>query len=127
MKFLVDSAVSPLLAAYLRKSEHDAVHTIECGLISAGDDAILHHATLEARVVITSDTDFGELLAKSGASVPSIILFRRTSGKPSDEYALLVSVLKNLEVCEALEIGSIVVVDPRRVRIRKLPIGNLDE
>ena len=78
-------------------------------------------------VVITSDTDFGEMLALSGASQPSVILFRRTSGKPAHEFALLDVVLNNSEVHEALMRGCIIVVDPRRVRIRKLPIGSSDE
>jgi predicted nuclease of predicted toxin-antitoxin system len=102
LKFLVDSAVSPEVAEGLR-------------------------AEAENRIVVTSDTDFGELLAESGASRPSIILFRRGSGKPSEENALLARALSKPEVCENLQRGGIVVVDPRRVRIRKLPLGSTDE
>jgi len=127
LKFLVDSAVSPLLAVELRRVGHDAVHTIDYGLVSAADEIVLQRATMEGRVVVTSDTDFGELLAQSGASHPSVILFRRSSGKPSTEFALLGVALNNPDVREALTHGGIVVVDPRRVRIRKLPIGSLDE
>lgn len=127
MKFIVDSAVSPLLASELRRAGHDAVHTVECGLVSSADDIVLLRAMTEGRTVITSDTDFGELLAQSGASQPSVILFRRSSGKPSVEFALLALALKNSEVREAVLQGAVVVVDPRRVRIRKLPIGSQDE
>jgi predicted nuclease of predicted toxin-antitoxin system len=123
----VDSAISPSLAAELRRIGHDAVHTVEYGLVSSTDEIILQRAIMEVRVVITSDTDFGEMLALSGASQPSVILFRRTSGKPADEFALLDVVLNNSEVRDALIRGSIIVVDPRRVRIRKLPIGSSDE
>ncbi len=119
--------MSPLLAVELRRVGHDAVHTIDYGLVSAADEIVLQRATMEGRVVVTSDTDFGELLAQSGASQPSVILFRRSSGKPSTEFALLGVALNNPDVREALTHGGIVVVDPRRVRIRKLPIGSLDE
>ena len=59
--------------------------------------------------------------------VPSIILFRRTSGKPPEENLLIARALGKPEVCEVLDAGGIIVVDPRRVRIRKLPIGSSDE
>jgi len=127
LKFLVDSAVSPLLAANLRGVGHDAIHTLEYSIVSSADKIVLARAASESRIVVTSDTDFGELLAQSGASQPSVILFRRSSGKPSDEFALLLLALNNSEVREALTEGSIIVVDPHRVRIRKLPIGSQDE
>lgn len=127
MKFLVDSAVSPDVAAGLRRDGHDAIHTADYGLASATDESILERAAGEGRIVVTSDTDFGELLAQSTATQPSIILFRRTSGKPSEENMLLAKALGKPEVRETLEAGGIVVVDPRRVRIRKLPIGSSDE
>lgn len=123
----MDSAVSPLLAVELRSIGHDAVHTGECGLVSSADEIVLLHAIKEGRIVVTSDTDFGELLAQSGASRPSVILFRRSSGKPSVEFALLTLALENPEVHEAVLKGAVVVVDPRRIRIRKLPIGSQEE
>jgi predicted nuclease of predicted toxin-antitoxin system len=88
---------------------------------------ILKRAAAEDRILVTSDTDFGELLAESGASKPSIILFRRTSGKPAEENALLVRALGKTEVRDSLELGGIIIVDPSRVRIRKLPLGTPDE
>lgn len=127
MKFLVDSAVSPEVAEGLRQRGHDAIHTVDCGLASANDERILERAAIEGRIVVTGDTDFGELLSQSAATQPSIILFRRTSGKPSEENLLLAKALGKPEVREVLEAGGIIVVDPRRVRIRKLPIGSADE
>jgi predicted nuclease of predicted toxin-antitoxin system len=127
LKFLVDSAVSPLLAAELRRIGHDAVHTVERGLVSSADEIVLLNAFQEGRIVVTSDTDFGELLAQSGASRPSVILFRRSSGKPAAEFELLAIALKNSEVLEALLLGAVIVLDPRRVRIRRLPVGRQDE
>lgn len=95
--------------------------------MAANDEAILERAVGEGRIVVTSDTDFGELLAQSAATQPSIILFRRASAKPLEENLLLAKALGKPEVREVLEAGGIIVVDPRRVRIRKLPIGNPEE
>ncbi len=127
MKFLVDSPVSPEVAAGLRDLDHDAVHVSDYGIGTATYGTIWRRAEAESRILVTSDTDFGELLAESGASKPSIILLRRSSGKPSDEGPLLARALSKPEVCESLQRGGIVVVDPRRVRIRKLPLGTSDE
>jgi predicted nuclease of predicted toxin-antitoxin system len=127
LKFLVGSAVSPEVAEGLRRGGHDAIHTVDCGLASASDEAILERAASEGRIVVTGDTDFGDLLARSAAGQPSIILFRRTSGKPLEENLLIARALGKPEVCEVLDAGGIIVVDPRRVRIRKLPIGSSDE
>jgi predicted nuclease of predicted toxin-antitoxin system len=127
LKFLVDSAVSPEVATGLRGLGHDAVHVSDYGLATSTDETILKRAEVEGRILVTSDTDFGDLLAESGASRPSIVLFRRSSGKPSDEKPLLARALSKPEVCDSLERGGIVVVDPRRVRIRKLPLGSTDE
>jgi predicted nuclease of predicted toxin-antitoxin system len=119
--------VSPEIAAELRRIGHDAVHVSDYGLGTSSDEVVLMRAGAESRMVVTSDTDFGELMAESGALHPSIILFRRSSGKPSDENALLARALNKPEVREALERGAIIVIDPRRIRIRKLPIGTTDE
>lgn len=123
----MDSAFSPEVAAGLRRMKHDAVHAVEYELASSTDETILMRAAVESRIVVTSETDFGELLAQNAAKQPSVILFRRTSGKPSEENLLLAQALAKPEVREALEAGGIIVVDPRRVRIRKLPIGSPDE
>lgn len=107
MKFLVDSAVSPEVAAGLRDLGHDAVHVSDYGLGTSTDEAILARAQAEGRIVVTSDTDFGELLADSGASEPSVVLFRRSSGKSSDGNSLLARALSKPEVRESLLGGAL--------------------
>lgn len=121
MKFLIDNALSHLLAFHLRNSGHDAVHVRDYRLHAAEDEVVLARADAEGRILVTTDTDFGDLLAESGSNGPSMILFRRTSGEPDMQFELLRRILEG--VADSLNDGCIVVVEPGKVRIRTLPIG----
>lgn len=90
-------------------------------LQAASDQTVLQYARDQHRVLVSADTDFGTLLARSGADKPSIILIRRSSARRAREVALLL--LANLDaVSDDLDVGAVVVVTDTDLRIRTLPI-----
>ena len=93
---------------------------------SATDTAVIDTARADDRVLISADTDFGTLLARSHATTPPFLLLRRASGRRAVE--LVEIILSNFNVVDAdLEAGAIVVLGETTLRIRKLPIGTPHE
>ena len=122
MRFLLDENLSPKLVDLLGRDGHDVVHVRDIGLVSASDEVVIAAASADDRILISADTDFGTLLARSHANRPSFVLIRRASGRRAIDQAALI--IDNLVAVTAdLEAGAIVVLGESTVRIRRLPIG----
>ncbi len=123
MKFLVDNALSPQVAALLQAAGHDAVHVRAKMLHNADDKLVFEAARNESRVLVSADTDFGALLTLGHLSTPSVILLRHGSPRRPDQQAALL--LANLDaLVEDLQLGAIVVFRRNKIRIRKLTLGD---
>lgn len=120
MRFLLDECISARLAPLVADAGHDVVHVSDRGLTGHVDEEVLAAARQEDRVLVSADTDFGELLARGGLSLPSLVLFRQGNRSPEHQATILLSNLD--EVAEDLDAGAIVVFTNDNIRIRKLPI-----
>ena len=97
MRFLVDANLSPKIAVALSKAGLESVHVSDAGLLTAPDRTILEYAAANDLVIVSADSDFGELLA---ANPPA--------------------------VADDLEAGAVVTIARGRMRVRPLPIVPAD-
>jgi predicted nuclease of predicted toxin-antitoxin system len=110
VRLLIDANLSPKVAAALRKAGLESVHVGDVGLLTAPDPSILEYAAANALVIVSADSDFGELLAAArGATRPSVVLLRSADRLTSDQQAALLAA--NLPVvANDLEAGAIVTI-----------------
>jgi len=121
LKFLLNMNLPRLLGRLLEAAGHTWRHVADVGLYKAADQEILAVAKASQEVVITHDLDYGQLLAFSGDTWPSVIIVRQRNIHPR---ALFETITRNWEgLRPALEAGAVVIIEEGALRIRSLPIG----
>ena len=120
VRFLADMGIAASVVEQLRRAGYDAVHVRDRMAITSDDGEILDLATREARVVLTMDHDFGNLVVARHVAAPPIVFFRVNDERPAAIWRRLEVILQT--VAEELAKGCIVVVEDTRLRVRTLPI-----
>jgi predicted nuclease of predicted toxin-antitoxin system len=119
MRFLIDRCAGRLLADWLRKQGHDVVESRELGP-DPGDRALLDWAAKEIRILVTIDTDFGELIYLENLSHAGLV---RLPDVPTRERQLIMQDLLTRYETELQE-AAIITVRGGRIRISKGPQQN---
>jgi predicted nuclease of predicted toxin-antitoxin system len=113
LRFLVDENLPADIARQLTQREHDVVYVPHSNLRSSPDDALWRLAAEEGRIIITKDL---RLPLTERPAPAGIVLLRVPPQWGRGEIAGLFS-----DVLDRIEIegtGKIVVVTPRRIRVR---------
>jgi len=120
MKFLLDMPLSPKTVFFLRDLGYEAIRVNELGMAKSKDKEIIGYASEREMVILSADLDFGNILAYTQSNKPSVIIFRLLDPSPEHVNSLLSSNLPNIK--DDLIIGSIVIIEDFKIRVRKLPI-----
>ena len=114
MKFLIDRCAGKVIADWLRAAGHDVLEARERGA-HPGDRVLLEWATAESRVLITIDTDFGQLVFLDKAAHCGLV---RLPDVPAKQRVLIMEDLLT-RFSQELEERAIITVRGGRVRISR--------
>lgn len=115
MKFLADENIEREFVEVLREAEFNVVSVRE-SYIGIADDEILKIAADEKAVIITYDTDFGELVFRFGLKSHGVILLRLSGLSLAEKTCKTIFAVREHEA--ELE-NAFTVISENSVRIRK--------
>jgi predicted nuclease of predicted toxin-antitoxin system len=116
MKFLLDVNASGILSTLLLELSHDiaCVNSVDAKM---SDDEILDWAVSEERIIITTDSDFEQMIWLQNRIHCGVL---RLENLPRlDRVALIQEVLTNYPV--DLASGAVVIATQQKIRIRRKP------
>ena len=116
MRFLIDRCAGRRLADWLRDAGHDIVEARLLGP-DPGDAALLELATADNRILVTIDTDFGELIYLHDILHAGLIRLPDVSAE--QRIALMSELIERNR--QALEARAIITIRGGRIRISQHP------
>lgn len=116
MRFLLDENVERSIAIALQQEGYDiACVGDECP--GAPDHAVLNLACREKRILVTNDTDFGEMVVRQGILSSGVVLMRFSS----EEISRKIATLKHLLAHHREKLHKhFVVINEKQIKIRPL-------
>ncbi|MCX5977544.1 MAG: DUF5615 family PIN-like protein [Coprothermobacterota bacterium] len=118
MKFLIDESSGRAIVDFLRQAGHDVVSVAEESL-GLPDLAVISFAENSGRILVTNDKDFGDLIIRSKARLPGLILLRLQDESRENRIRVISAMLS--QVGDTL-IGHLVVASDWHIRVRPLEI-----
>jgi len=125
VKLLVDMNLSPRWVAVLESAGFEASHWSSLGAVNALDTEIMAFAKTYDYVILTHDLDFSAILAASRGGKPSVLQIRAGDLNPDTIGRVVVQALG--QMAEKLKQGALLSIDPKRTRLRLLPLSGKDD
>ena len=116
MQFKVDENLPADSCRILREAGHDAMSVLDQKLGGHPDTDIAARCISESRVLITLDTDFGNILGYPPQDYPGIIVIR-TEDQAKPTVLLFVRRVVAALAAESPR-GKLWIVEPERIRVR---------
>jgi len=120
VRFLLNMNLPRSLGQRLTEEGHTCRHAGDLGMAQAADKDIMAEAARNRETILTHDLDYGHLLAFSGDTAPSVIIFRLRNTHPEVLFTRVMAVWPKVE--RPLEEGAIVILEDAALRVRPLPI-----
>lgn len=120
MKILLDMNLSPAWVPFLEHEGYEVRHWSHIGPYDAPDTEVMDWARKNNYVVFTHDLDFGALLYVTNARAPTVVQLRCEDVRPKSVGKSVLEALR--KVRSEIEKGALVVIDPRKNRVRLLPL-----
>jgi len=117
LKFLLDADMPISSAKVIRSFGYDVEDVRDIGMRAATDQEIIHYALQNKRIIVTKDTDFGEVLRYP--SHPGAIIFRLPHTFTSKELNKTLADFLN-SVDDSKLANAIIIVELGRYRRRVL-------
>lgn len=118
LRFLIDEDLPRSLARELRQAGFEADDVREIGMKGQPDDAVLVHAVAHGLVLVTADMGFANVLRYPLGSHPGILVARFPNEMPTS--SLVDAIVKAIREVPGEEVsGSLIVIEPGRVRLRR--------
>ena len=115
IEFLPDQGLPRATVQHLQGMGLQSVHVGNLGLAAATDEAILNAGRDRGAIVVTLDSDFHTLLARSKASAPSVIRIR-IQGLKGDGVARVIQPMPFLNAATRDRITNRPGLTPQRYR-----------
>ena len=113
--------VPPALGQMLSSEGHKWRHVANIGMAKSQYAAILVEAQSRGECIITHDLDYGQLLAFSGDSTPSVLIFRLRRVDIPQLFERIHATWSEIE--EPLASGAVVIIEEVAIRVRRLPVS----
>lgn len=116
MKFLLDQSAEARIGIFLKHLGYDTTRIAKDYPAGLPDEEVLAIAVSENRILITNDSDFGELIFKLRHPHTGVIYFRFPLDSKANQK---IAALERLLSTHTNDLDKYVTVTPRKIRVSK--------